>query len=100
MNRPATRVGQARGFPPVIDSELVGSTDFSESRRCLRDTYPESYISPSVLVYEDKLAFALVTGACCGLFEAAGLVNPRVVGYWLTHVLWVVTHVLWVLWTC
>jgi len=24
-----------------------------ESRRCSRDTYPESYISPSILVYED-----------------------------------------------
>ena len=26
-----------------------------ESRRCSRDTYPESYISPSMLVYEDKM---------------------------------------------
>jgi len=24
-----------------------------ESRRCSRDTYPESYISPSILVYEE-----------------------------------------------
>jgi len=32
----------------VIDSGLVGSTDwegYHESRRCSRDTYPESYIT-------------------------------------------------------
>jgi len=43
-----------RVTPPVlqgvIDSGLVGSTDFHwegyhESRRCFRDTYPESYIA-------------------------------------------------------
>ena len=42
----------------LIDSGLVGSTDFwkgfRESRRCSRDTYPESYITKYTLVYEDK----------------------------------------------
>ena len=42
----------------VIDSGLVGSMDFwegyRESRRCSRDTYPESYITKYTLVYEDK----------------------------------------------
>ena len=27
---------------------------FRESRRCSRDTYPESYITKYVLIYEDK----------------------------------------------
>ena len=42
----------------MIDSGLVGSTDFwegfRESRRCSRDTYPESFITEYTLVYEDK----------------------------------------------
>jgi len=29
---------------------------FRESRRCSRDTYPESYITEYTLVYEDKTA--------------------------------------------
>ena len=45
----------------MTDSGLVGSTDFSfiregfrESRRCSRDTCPESYITEYILVYEEK----------------------------------------------
>ena len=44
----------------MIDSGLVGSTDwegYHESRRCSRDTYPESYITEYTLVYEDKRRF-------------------------------------------
>ena len=29
---------------------------FRESRRCSRDTYPESYIAEYILIYEDKLS--------------------------------------------
>ena len=28
---------------------------FRESRRCSRDTYPESYITEYILIYEDKV---------------------------------------------
>ena len=45
----------------LIDSGSVGLTDFHsshegyhESRRCSRDTYPESYITEYTLVYKDK----------------------------------------------
>ena len=30
---------------------------YRESRRCSRDTYPESYVSPSILAYEDKTIY-------------------------------------------
>jgi len=33
---------------------------FRESKRCLRDTHPESYITKYVLIYEDEMV-----GACC-----------------------------------
>ena len=46
----------------MIDSGLVGSTEFSihyfhregfrESRRCSRDTYPESYVTEYILIHE------------------------------------------------
>jgi len=43
---------QKSSLVPLIDSGLVGSTHFhafwegySESSRCSRDTYPESYIT-------------------------------------------------------
>ena len=37
-------------FDGVVDSEL----GYHESRRCSRDTYPESYRTPSILIYEEK----------------------------------------------
>ena len=39
----------------VIDSGLVGSTEgCRESRRCTRDTFPESYITEYNLIYENN----------------------------------------------
>ena len=43
-----------RSILRLIDSGLVGSTNFRESRRCSRDTHPESYITMHTLVEEDK----------------------------------------------
>ena len=42
----------------MIDSGLVGPLweGCRESRRCSRDTYPESYINEYTLAYEDKRA--------------------------------------------
>ena len=37
-------------FDGVVDSEL----GYHESRRCSRDTYPESYRTPSIPIYEEK----------------------------------------------
>ena len=70
-------LGELRRFrwgriPGVMDSGLIGSTDFlfitstwawegfGESRRCSRDTYPESYITEYSLVYEDDSALSRV----------------------------------------
>jgi len=41
------------GGPQMIDSGLWEG--FRESRRCSRDTYPESYITEYILIYEDKI---------------------------------------------
>ena len=57
----------------MIHSGLVGPTDFSlwegcrESRRCSRDTYPESYITKytstrGILVYKDNALVELSNG--------------------------------------
>jgi len=63
--------------PEMIDTGLVGSTDFHasrdhtlvgplgegyhESRRCSRDTYPESYITKNTIVYEDTSILSYIT---------------------------------------
>ena len=67
----------------VTDSGLVGSTDLWEgyhgSRRCSRDTYPESHVSPSILVVKENpgcrraiFAFALASGARCRGWGSVG----------------------------
>ena len=40
----------------MIDSGLVrlNGFRFRESRRCARETYPESYVTEYILIYEDK----------------------------------------------
>ena len=52
---PHVRQVLAHGEPLhlVIDSGLVWE-GFRESRTCSRDTYPESYITEYILIYEDN----------------------------------------------
>ena len=38
----------------LIKSSLSFREGFRESRRCSKDTYPESYITECILIYEDK----------------------------------------------
>ena len=49
-----TRAEEPEKNREMIDSGLVDSTEgYHESRRCSRDTHPESYIFSSILVYEE-----------------------------------------------
>ena len=69
---------QCRTMALVIDSGSVGSTNFEgcrESRRCSRDTYPESYITKYTSIQRKTLLnFFRICGT--DLHEVAVLVAP------------------------
>ena len=47
--------GASRASSPSSSSFFGTDFWYRESRRCSRDTYPESYITEYVLIYEDKI---------------------------------------------